>query len=133
MSDMQVRRETASQTAGPYVHIGLAPHAAGFDIFEKNFGSVLANDKTKGERIRLEGRVFDGIGTDPSFRAPMAIVVIGGLITSTFLSLLVIPVVFTFVDDGVQKIKGVFARVLHHHPHAPAGGGGTLPGPAERH
>ena len=33
-----------------------------------------------------------GIGTDPSFRAPMAIVVIGGLITSTFLSLLVIPV-----------------------------------------
>jgi hypothetical protein len=35
----------------------------------------------------------------------MAIVVIGGLITSTFLSLLVIPVVFTFVDDGVQKLK----------------------------
>jgi predicted RND superfamily exporter protein len=40
-----------------------------------------------------------GLGTDPSFRAPMAIVVIGGLITSTFLSLLVIPVVFTYVDD----------------------------------
>lgn len=58
-----VRRETASQTAGPYVHIGLAPHAAGFDIFDKNFGSVLAGDKTKGERIRIEGRVFDGIGT----------------------------------------------------------------------
>jgi multidrug efflux pump subunit AcrB len=74
-----------------------------------------------------------GIGTDPSFRAPMAIVVIGGLITSTFLSLLVIPVVFTFVDDGVQKIKGVFARVLHHHPHATAAGGAPLPGPAERH
>ena len=34
-----------------------------------------------------------GLGVDPSFRAPMAIVVIGGLITSTFLSLLVIPVV----------------------------------------
>jgi hypothetical protein len=32
----------------------------------------------------------------------MAIVVIGGLITSTFLSLLVIPVVFTWVDDMVQ-------------------------------
>ena len=42
-----------------------------------------------------------GIGTDPSFRAPMAIVVIGGLITSTFLSLLVIPVLFTFVDDAI--------------------------------
>ena len=43
-----------------------------------------------------------GLGTDPSFRAPMAIVVIGGLITSTFLSLLVVPVVFTYVDDMVQ-------------------------------
>ncbi len=41
-----------------------------------------------------------GMGNDPSFRAPMAIVVIGGLITSTFLSLLVIPVVFTYVDDA---------------------------------
>ncbi len=56
-------RETASQTAGPYVHIGLAPQAAGFDIFENNFGSVLVNEQTKGERIRIEGRVFDGIGT----------------------------------------------------------------------
>ena len=56
-------RETASQTAGPYVHIGLAPQQAGFDIFENNFGSVLTNAQTKGERIRIEGRVFDGIGT----------------------------------------------------------------------
>lgn len=43
-----------------------------------------------------------GLGADPSFRAPMAIVVIGGLITSTFLSLLVIPVVYSYVDDAVQ-------------------------------
>jgi multidrug efflux pump subunit AcrB len=43
-----------------------------------------------------------GIGVDPSFRSPMAIVVIGGLITSTFLSLLVIPVVFTYVDDMIN-------------------------------
>jgi multidrug efflux pump len=39
-----------------------------------------------------------GWGSDPSFRAPMAIVVIGGLISSTFLSLLVIPVVVTCLD-----------------------------------
>ena len=51
-----------------------------------------------------------GIGVDPSFRSPMAIVVIGGLITSTFLSLLVIPVVFTFVDDVVQGMRKVVAR-----------------------
>jgi multidrug efflux pump subunit AcrB len=47
-----------------------------------------------------------GLGTDPSFRAPMAIVVIGGLITSTFLSLLVIPVVFTYVDDFIGTLRG---------------------------
>ncbi|MCL1090837.1 efflux RND transporter permease subunit [Shewanella profunda] len=46
-----------------------------------------------------------GMGGDPSFRAPMAIVVIGGLITSTFLSLLVIPVVYSCVDDIVQWLK----------------------------
>ncbi|MEO8858063.1 MAG: efflux RND transporter permease subunit, partial [Burkholderiaceae bacterium] len=41
-----------------------------------------------------------GIGAaDPSFRSPMAIAVIGGLITSTVLSLLVVPAVFTYVDD----------------------------------
>ncbi len=40
-----------------------------------------------------------GLGADPSFRQPMAIVVIGGLLTSTALSLLVIPVVFTLIDD----------------------------------
>lgn len=46
-----------------------------------------------------------GMGGDPSFRSPMAIVVIGGLITSTFLSLLVIPVVYSCVDDAVQWLK----------------------------
>ena len=35
----------------------------------------------------------------------MALVGIGGLITSTFLSLLVIPVVFTYVDDAVIWLK----------------------------
>jgi multidrug efflux pump subunit AcrB len=40
-----------------------------------------------------------GVSADPSFRAPMAIAVIGGLVTSTVLTLLVIPVVFTYVDD----------------------------------
>ncbi len=62
-SRLVVRRETASQTAGPYVHIGLAPKVAGFDIFERDFGNVLTNAETRGERIRIEGRVFDGIGT----------------------------------------------------------------------
>jgi multidrug efflux pump subunit AcrB len=46
-----------------------------------------------------------GLGnTDSSFRAPMAITVIGGLVTSTILSLLVVPVVFTYVDDFARWI-----------------------------
>ena len=44
-----------------------------------------------------------GWGGDPSFRAPMAIAVIGGLITSTVLSLLLIPVVYSAVDDVVRQ------------------------------
>lgn len=55
-------KETASQTAGPYVHIGLAPKQAGFDIFENNFGNVLVKPETKGERITIEGRIIDGSG-----------------------------------------------------------------------
>jgi multidrug efflux pump subunit AcrB len=50
-----------------------------------------------------------GWGADPSFRSPMAIAVIGGLVTSTLLSLLVVPAVFTYVDDierwGVHRAR----------------------------
>lgn len=56
-------KETPSQTAGPYVHIGLAPAYAGFDIFENNFSNVVAGPNTKGERIKVKGRVIDGTGT----------------------------------------------------------------------
>lgn len=56
-------RETASQTAGPYVHIGLAPGAAGFDIYERELGWDIAGPNAKGERIRVEGLVIDGTGS----------------------------------------------------------------------
>jgi len=56
-------RETASQTAGPYVHIGLAPGAAGFDIFEKELGHDIAGPNARGERITVEGTVYDGTGS----------------------------------------------------------------------
>jgi protocatechuate 3,4-dioxygenase alpha subunit len=55
-------RETASQTAGPYVHIGLAPGAAGFQIFEAELGTDIAGPNAEGERIRVEGVVTDGAG-----------------------------------------------------------------------
>ena len=55
-------KETPSQTAGPYVHIGLIPRQAGFEIFEKDFSNVLATPKTRGEHITIEGNVYDGSG-----------------------------------------------------------------------
>ncbi|HEX7981873.1 MAG TPA: efflux RND transporter permease subunit [Duganella sp.] len=64
-----------------------------------------------------------GWGADPSFRSPMAITVIGGLITSTLLSLLVVPVVFTYVDDLEQLLR----RWLRRSPPA-----GPSPAPAAR-
>lgn len=60
--NFQELRETPSQTGGPYVHIGLLPKQANIDVFEKNFGNQLVQEQTLGERIRLEGQVFDGLG-----------------------------------------------------------------------
>ncbi|HWX50826.1 MAG TPA: efflux RND transporter permease subunit [Roseomonas sp.] len=60
-----------------------------------------------------------GVGADAEFRAPMALVVIGGLITSTLLSLVVVPVVYTVVDD----VGRLFARLLRR-------GAGLRPRPA---
>jgi multidrug efflux pump subunit AcrB len=48
---------------------------------------------------------------DVSFRSPMAIAVIGGLLTSTLLSLLVIPVVFTYLDDLAQWATSLWHRL----------------------
>src|SRR3712207_4188627 len=62
MTTLPYLKEASSQTAGPYVHIGLIPHQAGFDIFENNFSNVLVTPETRGERIRIEGRIFDGMG-----------------------------------------------------------------------
>ncbi|MBP1733056.1 MAG: efflux pump, family, inner and outer membrane protein [Deltaproteobacteria bacterium] len=45
------------------------------------------------------------IGAGAEMRAPMARAVIGGLITSTFLTLLVVPVVYTILDDVGESIR----------------------------
>jgi multidrug efflux pump subunit AcrB len=51
-----------------------------------------------------------GFSGDSSFRAPMAIAVIGGLITSTLLSLIVIPAAYTVLDDLGGWLRSRFAR-----------------------
>ena len=62
MSNPHYLPETPSQTAGPYVHIGLIPNQAGFDIFANNFSGDIAGPEAAGERIMIEGRVFDASG-----------------------------------------------------------------------
>jgi multidrug efflux pump subunit AcrB len=55
-----------------------------------------------------------GFGGDPSFRSPMAIAVIGGRVTSTVLSRVAVPPVYTYVDDA----QGLSKRVWEKRPAA---------------
>ena len=59
---MSLLKETASQTAGPYLHIGMMPAAAGIETRKNQPGNVLARPGAQGQRIRLEGMVYDGDG-----------------------------------------------------------------------
>ncbi|TJZ90934.1 protocatechuate 3,4-dioxygenase subunit alpha [Paracoccus gahaiensis] len=55
-------KETPSQTAGPYVHLGLAPAAAGVARPGRDLGFGGVPGGVPGPRIRVTGRVFDGMG-----------------------------------------------------------------------
>jgi len=57
-----VLRETASQTAGPFVHIGLALEIAGFESRSDEIWQDLAKENAEGEHIELVGSVYDGNG-----------------------------------------------------------------------
>ena len=56
-----------------------------------------------------------GLSGDSAFRAPMAIAVIGGIITSTFLTLVIVPAMFTVVDDVERWFAPRMQRTLSHH------------------
>lgn len=55
-------RETASQTAGPYVHIGLALDVAGLPPREEEIWNRMAKPEAEGEHIEIVGTVIDGNG-----------------------------------------------------------------------
>lgn len=63
MQRLDYLKESASQTAGPYVHIGLAPSRAGFDAYAQELGLDIAGPDAPGERIRVEGTVLDATGS----------------------------------------------------------------------
>jgi HAE1 family hydrophobic/amphiphilic exporter-1 len=60
------------------------------------------------------------LGEGSEQRAPMGRAVIGGLITSTMLTLFVVPVVYTLLDDFVNRLRrgrtGHAPRVVHAGP-----------------
>ena len=65
-----------------------------------------------------------GFGAGGEFRAPMATTIIGGLLVATFLSLLFVPALFTFMDDLGRLTWRVFGKVVgvsqkSDHPEAP--------------
>jgi protocatechuate 3,4-dioxygenase alpha subunit len=57
-------KETPSQTAGPYVHIGMTPNMLGLEgVYPEDPGIVMVSPQAKGERIGVTGRILDGTGS----------------------------------------------------------------------
>jgi multidrug efflux pump subunit AcrB len=67
-----------------------------------------------------------GIGEASDFRRPMAIAVIGGLITSTLLTLVIVPAVFTLFDDIERWAGPKAAKILAGSPSVEPGGAAAL-------
>lgn len=64
MQKLNFLKETPSQTAGPYVHIGCVPNFGGIEgVFPQDLGSRMLSEDTKGTRISVQGTIFDGTGT----------------------------------------------------------------------
>lgn len=55
-------RETPSQTAGPYVHIGMLPHVAGVTRPDPLIGAATAGPDETGQRVNVTGHIYDGAG-----------------------------------------------------------------------
>ena len=56
-------KETPSQTAGPYVHIGTNPNRVDIaGLWSEDLGASMVAPGTRGRRIVITGRIFDGTG-----------------------------------------------------------------------
>ena len=63
MQRLDYLRESPSQTAGPYVHIGCTPNFTGIDIYGGDLGATMKTGPVEGIEITIKGTVFDGTGT----------------------------------------------------------------------
>lgn len=60
---MTYLKESPSQTAGPYVHIGCTPNFTGIDVYGGDLGTSMKTGPVQGEEITIKGIVYDGTGT----------------------------------------------------------------------
>jgi hydrophobe/amphiphile efflux-1 (HAE1) family protein len=86
---------------------GMGRHEALLDACHKRARPVLMTTLAMGAGMLP---IALGFAADSSFRAPMAIAVIGGLISSTILSLVVVPAAFTLIDDAENRLMRRFRR-----------------------
>jgi HAE1 family hydrophobic/amphiphilic exporter-1 len=90
---------------------GMSRNEALMDAAHKRARPILMTTVAMGAGM---APVAIGLGADVEFRQPMAVAVVGGLITSTLLSLLYIPAIFTIIDDmrtwGHRKLDRLFAN-----------------------
>ncbi len=63
VQEMDDLRESPSQTAGPYVHIGCTPNFTGISMFGRDLGTAMKTGPVQGKEITIKGAVFDGTGT----------------------------------------------------------------------
>ncbi|PTA98456.1 Protocatechuate 3,4-dioxygenase alpha chain [Sulfitobacter pontiacus] len=64
MQELTQLKESPSQTAGPYVHIGCVPNFCDITgVYPEDLGARMVNAETKGERITVKGTIYDGTGT----------------------------------------------------------------------
>ena len=62
MQKLDYLKESPSQTAGPYVHIGCTPNFSGIEIYGEDLGAVMKTGPVQGEEITIKGTVYDGMG-----------------------------------------------------------------------
>lgn len=63
MQKLDYLKESPSQTAGPYVHIGCMPNFAGIDAFGSDLGTQMKTGPVQGQEIAINGIIYDGTNT----------------------------------------------------------------------
>lgn len=89
---------------------GLDPRTAILEAGQKRFRPIIMTSLTT--ILALLPLTF-GFGESASLRSPMAIAVIGGLVTSTLLTLIIIPCFYETIEKGLEKLRRIYRRLTH--------------------